>query len=336
MRKKQSFLFALLISGVASAQSDVTEDAKQSGQIQFEYQTVNISDKMTSEGPKNAAEGELRYQGVQYCYVFSKLWTHPNSKRVSFFFDGKWDGILEQRNDGQVDVSFAKSSPPFFAERQFFNLWPGPSLVLGENVLTRPSNSGRRLSEMIDPSDRSTLKLEWEGAKLVSIKQMNQGGVIGELSFEHPDSLSSPVRTRFWLYDGDGKNRVVEKSSWVWKSARFGERISESMLIPNWYSKGQQIRDLRVSPAINWSYEELVAASKKTSGLTPDELYDLSLARAKVFAVDMEKGVKRAEEQRSLQNKTIVTAGLGFIIVLIGSVAAFMFKNMRDAKRQQS
>ncbi|MCX6341678.1 MAG: hypothetical protein NTU72_04780, partial [Fimbriimonadales bacterium] len=73
MRTKQSFLFALLISGVASAQSDVTENAKQSGQIQFEYQTVNISDKMTSEGPKNAAEGELRYQGVQYCYVFSKL-----------------------------------------------------------------------------------------------------------------------------------------------------------------------------------------------------------------------------------------------------------------------
>lgn len=50
---------------------------------------------------------------------------------------------------------------------------------------------------------------------------------------------------------------------------------------------------------------------KKETGLTPEELYELSVARAKVVAVEMRNGALRAAEQKRMQNRAIWVSGIG-------------------------
>lgn len=127
------------LTAIAFSQLQYSDGAIRSGQISFEFQTINTNENGKISGKPQEIAAELIYLGQKYHYKCSKIWTYPYSKRVSFFSKGDWLGTCYELKDGTVEVLFKKASPPFFAEKLFFSLWPGPSLILRPLILNRSS-----------------------------------------------------------------------------------------------------------------------------------------------------------------------------------------------------
>ena len=116
-------------------------------------------------------------------------------------------------------------------------------------------------------------------------------------------------------------------------SARLGSLPAGEQLVPNWYRHGMQIVDLRVNPPVNWTYERLVKASGKKTGLTPDELLVLSQSLSKGIGQRLETRKRRESNQGS--NGWLIPGGVGVSLLVIGTFA-FLKRNRKGRLNQDS
>lgn len=167
---------------------------------------------------------------------------------------------------------------------------------------------------------------------------------VGGQIVEAADSARPAPFTR-WTYEGtvpagvgvvphvatqvtNGRRETTQRFEIL--DAAIGRVPEGRRIVPEWYRPDMEVTDSRVYPPVGWRYAELVAASGKKAGLTPDELLVLSRQRATGIGKSLEARRRREAAQRPTA-MSVWGAPLGVFVGVLTIGGLFSLARRRSA-----
>lgn len=173
--------------------------------------------------------------------------------------------------------------------------------------------------------DRTELSMTYQGGDLRSVKRTIKGRTLNEFQYEGAlsagDGIRIPLDTTRLDWVGDPP--ITTRFHFV--HADFTTPVLTKDVEFEWYKPGNKISDQRVDPPVLWTYDELVSASGKKSGLTPEELLVLSQQRANAFRPEL------ARKNRTKVNpdgpSPLTAVVILFVMTFVGSATVMLTRN---------
>ncbi len=254
----------------------------------------------------------------------------------STYVVGRGEGYqVTERPDGSRDVRFSREKDRPIPNDHRFGIVPAPSYPLGVGYAgDAAKESGWRFGDAdMTAREGSHIHFEYGPDGLRRTTRLFRPGVGTEHAYEGAVDAGGGVRvprryTETVLGGGPGgvKSFEIER-------ADFATPVRDEDAQAEWYAPNVAISDARVDPPVGWTYEELVRATGKKSGLTPAELLKLSEERAPVFRRDMDRKRQALAQQNSRGLTSLAVVICVFVVVLGASIGLVLVKNRRQRPR---
>ncbi len=249
--------------------------------------------------------------------------------RTTYFIDGGNGLELIDRQDGTHEVTLARNRVWAPQTDHRFAIVAGPSYPLGAGFASDAAEAASWKfgdSELVS-KEGSHIHFEYGALGIHRVLRLFRPGVGTEHIYEGSMDAGNGVRVPRRYTDrivGSGPEGI---KSFDIEKADFKTPVTAKDVAATWYAPGTTINDVRVEPSVGWTYEELVRATGKTTGLTLEELLKLSEERAVVFRRDYARKLRHGAQTNSDGPAPTTIIAVVFLGVFSASAGYFLIKN---------